>query len=73
MPFEVRGLFTKLMARSMLRWHTEPTLDIALRRLSGCFEDFGFVVDTGRRLPNNMNDAGLAVVTAHRGLNREGR
>ncbi|AIV53466.1 CHAT domain protein [Burkholderia pseudomallei MSHR1153] len=51
----------------------EPTLDIALRRLSGCFEDFGFVVDTGRRLPNNMSDAGLAVVTAHGGLNREGR
>ena len=51
----------------------EPTLDIALRRLSGCFEDFGFVVDTGRRLPRDMKDAGLAVVTAHGGLNSEGR
>lgn len=51
----------------------EPTLDIALRRLSGCFEDFGFVVDTGRRLPSDMKNAGLAVVTAHGGLNREGR
>ncbi|MCB1968717.1 MAG: CHAT domain-containing protein [Candidatus Accumulibacter sp.] len=51
----------------------EPTLDIALKRLSGCFENFGFVVDTGRRLPRNMKDAGLAVVTAHGGLNREGR
>lgn len=51
----------------------EPTLDIALRRLSGCFEEFGFVVDTGRRLPNDMKDVGLAVVTAHGGLNREGR
>jgi hypothetical protein len=51
----------------------EPTLDIALRRLSGCFEDFGFVVDTGRRLPSDMKDAVLAVVTAHGGLNREGR
>ncbi|MFM0131224.1 CHAT domain-containing protein [Paraburkholderia sediminicola] len=51
----------------------EPTLDIALRRLSGCFEDFGFMVDTGRRLPSDMKDAGLAVVTAHGGLNREGR
>lgn len=51
----------------------EQTLDIALMRLSGCFEDFGFEVDTGRRLPSNMRDAGLAVVTAHGGLNREGR
>jgi hypothetical protein len=51
----------------------EPTLDIALQRLSGCFEDFGFVVDTGRRLPRDMKDAGLAVVTAHGGLNSEGR
>ncbi|MEC5205500.1 hypothetical protein QF022_000456 [Vogesella perlucida] len=51
----------------------EPTLDIALRRLSGCFEDFGFVVDTGRRLPHNMSKAGLVVVTAHGGLNSEGR
>lgn len=51
----------------------EPTLDIALRRLSGCFEEFGFEVDTGRRLPCDMKDAGLAVVTAHGGLNREGR
>ncbi|WP_440215875.1 CHAT domain-containing protein [Chromobacterium piscinae] len=51
----------------------EPTLDIALRRLSRCFEDFGFVVDTGRRLPRDMRKAGLAVVTAHGGLNSEGR
>jgi hypothetical protein len=50
----------------------EPTLDIALRRLSVCFEEFGFTVDTGRRLPRDMRDAGLAVVTAHGGLNREG-
>ncbi len=50
----------------------EPTLDIALQRLSGCFQDFGFVVDTGRRLPGGMKDAGLAVVTAHGGLNTEG-
>lgn len=51
----------------------EPTLDIALRNLGRCFEDFGFTVDNGRRLPNNMQDAGLAVITAHGGLNREGR
>ncbi|MBR7782341.1 CHAT domain-containing protein [Undibacterium luofuense] len=51
----------------------ESTLDIALRRLSGCFEEFGFVVDTGRKLPKNMKDAGLVVVTAHGGLDKEGR
>jgi len=51
----------------------ESTLDIALERLSGCFESFGFVVDTGRRLPSDMKDAGLAVVTAHGGLNSDGR
>lgn len=49
------------------------TLDVALRRLSGSFEAFGFVVDTGRRLPRDMKDAALAVVTAHGGLNSEGR
>ncbi|WP_426944786.1 CHAT domain-containing protein [Pseudomonas oryzihabitans] len=51
----------------------KPTLDIALRNLGRCFEDFGFTVDNGRRLPNDMQDAGLAVITAHGGLNREGR
>lgn len=51
----------------------ESTLDVALRRLNGCLVDYGFVVDTGRRLPRDMNDAGLVVVTAHGGLNREGR
>lgn len=49
------------------------TLDVALARLSGTFEDFGFTVDTGRRLPRDMSDAGLAVVTAHGGLTSEGR
>ena len=49
------------------------TLDVALRRLSGSFEEFGFAVDTGRRLPREMNDAGLAVVTAHGGLSGDGR
>ncbi|XLZ72873.1 hypothetical protein ABT364_13140 [Massilia sp. SR12] len=49
------------------------TLDVALRRLSGSFEAFGFTVDTGRRLPRDMNDASLAVVTAHGGLGSEGR
>lgn len=49
------------------------TLDVALRRLSGSFEEFGFAVDTGRRLPRDMKDAGLAVVTAHGGLSSDGR
>ncbi|APC14914.1 hypothetical protein BLL42_03970 [Pseudomonas frederiksbergensis] len=51
----------------------EATLDIALRNLSSCFKDFGFTVDNGRRLPYDMKDARLAVITAHGGLNREGR
>ncbi|WP_423596094.1 CHAT domain-containing protein [Roseateles sp. MS654] len=49
------------------------TLDIALGRLAGSFEEFGFSVDTGRRLPRGMQDASLAVITAHGGLNSEGR
>jgi len=49
------------------------TLDIALARLSGTFEEFGFSVDTNRRLPGDMSDAGLVVVTAHGGLAQEGR
>lgn len=48
------------------------TLDVALRRLSGSFAEFGFTVDTGRRLPRDMGDAALAVVTAHGGLNSDG-
>lgn len=49
------------------------TLDVALQRLSSSFDEFGFVVDTGRRLPRDMQDAGLAVVTAHGGLSGDGR
>lgn len=49
------------------------TLGKALERLGGTFEDFGFTVDTGRRLPPDLSDAGLAVVTAHGGLTAEGR
>ncbi|QIN60303.1 hypothetical protein SBC1_02780 [Caballeronia sp. SBC1] len=49
------------------------TLDVALRRLSGSFDAFGFAVDTGQRLPRDMKDAGLAVVTAHGGLGSDGR
>ncbi|WP_447578721.1 CHAT domain-containing protein [Achromobacter kerstersii] len=49
------------------------TLDIALARLSGTFEEFEFSVDTSRCLPAGMSDAGLVVVTAHGGLAQEGR
>jgi len=49
------------------------TLDISLARLSGTFEEFGFSVDTNRRLPGDMSDAGLVVVAAHGGLAQEGR
>lgn len=51
----------------------EPTLDVALSRLSGIFDDYGFSVDTGRRLPRGIGDASVAVITAHGGLNRDGR
>lgn len=50
----------------------EP-LDVVLQRLSGSFEEFGFQVDVGRRLPKDMETAGLAVVTAHGDLSRDGR
>ena len=49
------------------------TLDVALQRLSGSFEEFGFQVDVGRRLPLDMDAAGLAVVTAHGDVSRNGR
>ncbi|MBC3910929.1 CHAT domain-containing protein [Undibacterium umbellatum] len=52
---------------------TAQTLDVALRRLSGSFEEYGFAVDTGRRLPRDMKDVSLAVVTAHGGLSSDGR
>lgn len=49
------------------------TLDVVLQRLSGSFKEFGFKVDVSRRLPQTMGDAGLAVVTAHGNLSRDGR
>lgn len=49
------------------------TLGITLARLSGTFEKFGFSVDTSHRLPGDMSDAGLVVVTAHGGLAQEER
>lgn len=49
------------------------TLDVVLQRLSGSFEQFGFDVDVSRRLPQEMGDAGLAVVTAHGDVSSDGR
>lgn len=51
----------------------EGPLDLALDRLRGTFDEFGFAVDTSRNLPHGMSDAGLAVVTAHGGLTAGGR
>lgn len=51
----------------------EGPLDLALDRLKGTFDEFGFTVDTSRNLPRGMTDAGLAVVTAHGGLTADGR
>jgi hypothetical protein len=51
----------------------DRTLDIALTRLRGTFDDFGFSVDTGRRLPRDMSAYGLVVLAAHGGLTDEGR
>ncbi|AIR88858.1 hypothetical protein LK03_06075 [Pseudomonas cremoricolorata] len=51
----------------------EGPLDVALDRLRGTFDEFGFTVDTSRKLPRAMSDAGLAVVTAHGGLTAGGR
>ena len=50
----------------------EP-LDVVLQRLGGSFEEFGFEVDVSRRLPQNMEDAGLVVVTAHGDMSSDGR
>lgn len=49
------------------------TLDLALSRLEGTFHEYNFDIDTGRELPREMSDAGLAVVTAHGGLTAQGR
>jgi Tfp pilus assembly protein PilF len=49
------------------------TLDIALARMSDTFQKFGFVVDTNRRLPSDVADSSLVVVTGHGGLAQEGR
>lgn len=51
----------------------EGPLDLALDRLRGTFEEFEFEVDTSRKLPLGMSEAGLAVVTAHGGLTADGR
>lgn len=72
-----RGRKSKEVYRAWISADSGPdaagTLDIALARLSGTFDEFGFIVDTARRLPRDMSDASIAVVTAHGGLTQEGR
>ena len=51
----------------------QPTLDLALSRLGGYFDEYGFTVDTGQQIPQDMKDATLAVITAHGGLSRDSR
>jgi CHAT domain-containing protein len=41
--------------------------------MSDTFQKFGFVVDTNRRLPSDVADSSLVVVTGHGGLAQEGR
>ncbi len=53
--------------------NAEGALETTLARLSGTFEQFGFSVDTNSRLPSDISDASLVVVTAHGGLGLEDR
>lgn len=48
-------------------------LDIALSRLGGTLDDFGFSVDTEPRLPRDLSNAALVVVAAHGGLTSTGK
>lgn len=48
------------------------TMGVALRRLEGTFNDFGFSLDTMQRLPD-LGDAEISVIVAHGGLTSEGR
>ena len=71
---------TRIDNRAYKAWISTPddldeggAMGVTLTRLSGTFKEFGFSVDTGRRLPREMSDAGLAVVIAHGGLTSEGR
>ncbi len=48
------------------------TLGIALQRLEGTFNEFGFSLDTEQRLPN-LGSAEISVIVAHGGLTKSGR
>lgn len=49
------------------------TLETVLSRLSDTFNQYGFEVDTSRRLPRTFSGAQLVVVTAHGGLTNAGK
>ncbi|HCJ8955396.1 TPA: CHAT domain-containing protein [Escherichia coli] len=48
------------------------TLGVALQRLEGTFNEFGFSLDTEQRLPD-LTNASLSVIVAHGGLTQSGR
>ncbi|AYH31571.1 CHAT domain-containing protein [Pectobacterium parmentieri] len=48
------------------------TMGVALRRLEGTFDEFGFSLDTMQRLPD-LRGAEISVIVAHGGLTSEGR
>ena len=49
------------------------TLVMIADRLEHCFAEHGFMVDNGPKLPGNFAGSSLAVITAHGGINSEGR
>lgn len=49
------------------------TLGLVLDRLKDTFDQYNFVVDTGRMLPRDVSDASLVVVCAHGGLTHSGK
>ncbi|WP_062744408.1 CHAT domain-containing protein [Erwinia persicina] len=48
------------------------TLGVALQRLEGTFDEFGFSLDTEQRLPD-LSSAAISVIVAHGGLTKSGR
>ncbi|MET1111291.1 MAG: CHAT domain-containing protein, partial [Allosphingosinicella sp.] len=53
--------------------HESQTLPMIAERLQPIFLEYGFIVDDGPTLPAAFAGATLAVVTAHGGVNPEGR
>lgn len=49
------------------------TLEMLHTRLASVFDDYGFELNTKRKIPHNFSNARMAVVTAHGGLSEEGR